>query len=407
MTNSAAGIPLLHAWDMGGNWGHMVRLLDLRQSLVDAGFKVYSAVNRVAEYGQVLAENGITVLQAPVSYSGPLARFPSMAHRYFAHGWGCYSSLLGQVEAWRNLITLTGARLVLADATVPGLIAARTLGVPVVNFSTPYHILPAANPYFYLQQPPDPPSEFSLLEVAAALDHAMRQVFRHYGLVAPGRVTDIFAVEEPGFFCFPELDHYGQRPGQSYWGPFTGSSIGAPADWPDGGGPKVFAYLRLERAGSEQVIRSLAALGWPTVIACPGMTQAVLETLNLLAPSLRIYDRMIDVGQASRMADLVVNHAGMGLTHAALLAGKPLAMLPDGHESEVTAIRVAKMGAGLVLPEPDNPMPDYASVLRDLAASHGMRAAARDFALAHADHTQDDLVRRVAARCRELVDRAE
>ena len=400
-SNASAGIPLLHAWDLGGNWGHVVPFLDLRQSLVDAGFHIYSAVSRVAEYGKMLAKHGVVVLQAPASCSDrPDA--PSLAHRYVALGWGNFSTLLGQVEAWRNLITLTGARLLLADATLPGLIAARTLGVPAVNLSLAYHIPPAARPFFYLYPPSESEVSPSLLEVAAGLDHAMRQVFAYYRMAAPRQFVDLFAIEEPGFFCFPEMDHFGERPSHHYWGPLIGTSVGEVLDWPDVPGPKVFAYLRPRRPESVEAIRALAELGWPTVVACPGTPDSILGTLNPNISSLRMTSCLVDIGHAARVADLAVNHAGAGLTNAFLLAGKPLAMLPDGLESKLIADRVVAMGAGVILSESGPGSPSYTATLRSLAESKTASAAARHFAVAHADHRQDDLTRKVAARCREL-----
>jgi UDP:flavonoid glycosyltransferase YjiC (YdhE family) len=107
----------------------------------------------------------------------------------------------------------------------------------------------------------------------------------------------------------------------------------------------------------------------------------------------------VSLPQALAECEFVVGHAGEGLVAQALLAGRPLLMLPHAAESFLMARRVAQLGAGInamVEPRPRN----WDAMLKALLEEQSYRAAAADFARRHADFSP----RRQAE---ELADRFE
>lgn len=53
---------------------------------------------------------------------------------------------------------------------------------------------------------------------------------------------------------FPELDHYGERSDVEYIGPLLGRPAAARVEWPEGTGPKTFAYVRPHTNGVENIL---------------------------------------------------------------------------------------------------------------------------------------------------------
>jgi UDP:flavonoid glycosyltransferase YjiC (YdhE family) len=90
--------------------------MPLARELRQAGHEVHWAVTQPAAVGDFLAKDGFTWLAAPstaeASRPGPPLTYADILLRY---GYAESKALLGLVGAWRELMRLTGARLVLAD----------------------------------------------------------------------------------------------------------------------------------------------------------------------------------------------------------------------------------------------------------------------------------------------------
>lgn len=394
-------VPLLFAWDLGANRGHVTQLLDLKPALLAAGFSIHAAVNRVRDFGQQLADEGVTVLQSPSSEPPPGPRLTplSLAHIFHNRGYADPDQMTGMVEAWRTLMQLTKARLILADGAPPALIAARTLGLPVANLSTPFHV-PPSTPSFL----PFSGVGGAALDLEQALDACLPAVFSRYDLPAPARFVDLFNTEDAGFFCLPELDAYGVRPGQNYRGPLFGAKQGKSFSWPQAGqdAPQVFAYLPAKGPAPRAVLATLARLKWPVVGCCPGFSkEADWRHLVQTSPTLSLHEDFLDIHQAGAEANLALGNASLAFTHAMLLAGKPLLLMPNDSEKHLIAQRVVAMGAGLI-PSMQNG-DGYVGALNALTDNAEYANAARAFASNYAAHDMGVLAQQFAEHCRTLL----
>lgn len=92
----------------------------------------------------------------------------------------------------------------------------------------------------------------------------------------------------------------------------------------------------------------------------------------------------VDLDAALPACDLVVCHAGESTVSQALLAGRPLLLMPQTAESFLTARRVREMGAGINIAELAGPL-DWPAVVGGLLREEGYRRAAQAFAHRHAD----------------------
>ena len=120
----------------------------------------------------------------------------------------------------------------------------------------------------------------------------------------------------------------------------------------------------------------------------PGMTIAVLNPIHL--------SRIIGD------CDLAVCHAGHGTIGAFLLAGVPLLLLPLHVEQALAALRVADLGAGLMV-NTENPPEDYAPVFEALLNEPKFGEQARTFAAKYAEFTQEKQVDDMVARIEEIL----
>jgi UDP:flavonoid glycosyltransferase YjiC (YdhE family) len=92
----------------------------------------------------------------------------------------------------------------------------------------------------------------------------------------------------------------------------------------------------------------------------------------------------VDLAQALPECEVVVCHAGESTVSQALLAGRPLLMMPQSAESFLTARRVREMGAGINIGELARPL-DWPASVRSLLSDERYRQAAQAFAQRHAD----------------------
>ena len=409
-----ADIPLLFAWDLGANWGHVVPLLALQPALEAQGFTIWAAVNDVRQHGARLAEAGIRVLQSPMSGVPSAQRLPtlSLAHIFANRGYTRSDHLIGLVEAWASLMLATRARLVLVDGSPAALMAARLLGLPVVNMSLPFHVPLVDQPFANFPadvvgkgKPPVAEVEQQLDAALLALRHTLqaRAVAGYSVSALPLRFSDLFKVDEQGLFCWPELDPLGARPLQTYWGELTSGTRGQAFQWPAVEGPRIFAYLRPENPMARTLIRALGRLGWPVVLACPGWSAlAEADREGLASDSLMIYEQSLDMQQACAETTFAVGNGGIGFTHAMLAAGRPLALLPTDAEKAMTCARVMAAGAGISLVHA-NEAAAMEHALRQFAANAEYFLRAQALARKHRPSADDDLAARVAQRCRQLV----
>jgi len=99
-------------------------------------------------------------------------------------------------------------------------------------------------------------------------------------------------------------------------------------------------------------------------------------------------------------SDFVICHANHQMTAQALLAGKPLLLLPTQVEQMLIARRVERIGAGVAV-APASAQTDFALPLAILAEGKGHAQSARAFAARYARLDRAAVLAGIADRCEQ------
>lgn len=306
-------------------------------------------------------------------------------------GYADLRALRPLIEAWRERIADAGA--VVANVAPAAHIAARTLGVPSFEVSQGFHVPPPVFPTPALRHWQAAPR--AALEAAdrEVLD-AINAVFTDFNSKPISTLGELFH-GRTALLTYPELDVYPERGPADYFGvPRAGEGSAAPA-WPPGRGPRVFAYVYRYAQHLERLLDALAAADCPTLMLCRDLDPA-LRAKHERGP-LHLAAQPMAVSRLLPAADLVVCHGSHQMTAEALLAGKPLLLLPTHLEQFLITARVVRLGAGLGIAL-DTAEPDFKAALAELQEP-GYRQKAEDFARRYAGHDPDAALNSIVARC--------
>ncbi|MEZ5637894.1 MAG: glycosyltransferase [Burkholderiaceae bacterium] len=390
----------LFAWELGGDYGHLARLLPVALELRARGHEVVFAVRDLMGAEKLLTPHGIRTWQAPlwlrkvtqlpdaITYSELLMRF----------GYLNATALTGICRAWRNLIDLLAPDVVVMDHAPTALLATRGLALARVNFGDGFCIPPHGRPMphfrWWMRE--------NMVRVQDSEQHAVataNQVL--LALDAPtmtgmGELRDCDAT----LMCsFAELDHYPQRDDNDYLGPIFSLGQGADLPWPDAPGPRVFAYLKPEYAGLDNILAALNKSGASALVHVPGAARKTLQTFS--SGSMVVSPDPLDMAAMRGGCDLAICHGGAGTTAAMLLAGKPLMVFPMQMEQTMAAHRLSGLGAAVVLAaEASAQMP---RLLRKALADTALTQAAQAFAQRHQAYDQQATIRSAADRCEAVM----
>ena len=393
---------VLYAWEFGANLGHIGTFLPVARQLRSRGTTVHWVVSQPHQAARLLPQAGFDWLQAPaipelrregwpLNYADILLRF----------GYSNDIDLLGLVVAWRELLRLTDATLVLADHAPTAILAARTLGIPVMLFGSGFFVPPPVHPTPNMR-PWTPVAGERLAANDQQALASINGVLQRYEKPPLDHIAQLFQVAEDSLLSFPELDHYPQRGPARYWGMLP-AAVAADSAWPEASGPRVFAYLRPETPHVEAALQALHALAGCMLIYAPGLPGELMQ--RYAAPHVAFSPVPVDLNKVARQADAALTYASPAATVAFLMAGKPALMIPGHLEQFLFAKRVEEMGAGLIQ-NPERPAHDLPGMLRRVLFEPAFRANAGSFAAKYANFDQNAVITHIVARIEELADAA-
>lgn len=393
---------ILYAWEFGANLGHIGTFLPIAKELRNHGATVHWAVAHPHQAARLLPKAGFDWLQAPTMpeqrREGPPLSYADILLR-FAYADG--DDLLGLVVAWRELLRLTDAKVVLADHSPTAILAARTLDIPVMLFGSGFFAPPRVHPTPNLRSW-SPVSVEHLLAMDQLALQSINAVLEAHGKPGLETVAQLFQVAEDSLLSFPELDHYPARGPARYWGMLP-AAVAADSTWPAAPGPRVFSYLRPETPHLDAALQALHGLQGSVLIYAPGLAADTVQRYT--APHVAFSPVPVDLNKVARQADAGLTYASPAATVAFLMAGKPVLMVPGHLEQFLFARRVEEMGAGLIQ-NPEKTPENLAAMLRQVLADPGFRANARAFAAKYANFDQNAVMTHIVARIEELADAA-
>ena len=391
---------ILYAWEFGANLGHIGTFLPIASTLRERGTTVHWVVTHPHQAARLLPRAGFDWLQAPVmpeqTREQPPANYADILLRF---GYASDTDLLGLVVAWRELLRLSGARLVLADHAPTAILAARTLDIPVMLFGSGFFAPPQANPTPNMRPWAGVPEE--LLRAADRIALAsINAVLDRFGKPHLDFVAQLFRVAEDSLLSFPELDHYPGRGPARYWGMLP-NAVAQEVSWPPAPGPRVFSYLRPETPHLEAALQALRELAGSILIYAPGLSAELVRRYT--SPHLRFLAVPVDLNKVAREANAGLTYGSPAATVSFLMAGKPVLMIPGHLEQFLFARRVEDMGAGL-LQNPEQPPHQLAAMLQQILGDPGFRDNAVAFAAKYANFDQNAVMNHIVARIEELAD---
>ena len=391
---------ILYAWEFGANLGHIGTFLPIARELRERGTTVNWAVTHPHQAARLLPKAGFDWLQAPTMpeqrREGPPLSYADILLRF---GYSDSIDLLGLVVAWRELLRLTGAKVVLADHAPTAILAARTLDIPVMLFGSGFFAPPQVHPTPNMR-PWSPVPADNLLAMDRLALQSINAVLDGYGRPPLDYLAQLFQVAEDSLLSFPELDHYPTRGPARYWGMLP-AAVAADSTWPAVPGPRVFSYLRPETPHLEAALQALHGLAGSVLIYAPGLSAERRQRYT--APHVAFSSVPVDLNKVARQADAGLTYASPAATVAFLMAGKPVLMIPGHLEQFLFAKRVEEMGAGLIQ-NPEQAPHNLTAMLRQVMTDPVFRANAGAFAAKYVNFDQNAVMTHIVARIDELAD---
>jgi len=391
------------AWELGTSFGHISVLLPFARKLRQRGHDVALVARELHNVSGLPAE-GIPVLQAPVwlpqmqGLPEPPLNYSEMLLRY---GYFGADGLAGLVGAWRSLFDLLRSDVIVADHSPTALLASRSMGLATTTLGSGFCLPPRQAPLPNMRPWLNVPRGRLVQSDALVLGN-MNTVLSGYKAQPLNGVGELFATAQNFLCTFAELDHYPQREPAKYSGACFNFEMGQDAEWPDGGGKRVFAYLEPDKRDFAGVLEAIAGLGLRAIVCAPGITEVVRR--KYASPAIHISAKPYRLDKLLAGCDLAIGYAGHAMTAGMLLAGVPLLLLPTQLERFLLATRVASLGAGIAV-NPEAPLPDYRLLLRSLLEKPGYRESARRFANKYAGFSQAEQQENIVARIEEIAAR--
>ena len=381
------------AWELGGHTGHVSTLLPLAQALAVRGHQVRFFLKELAAGADLAGFEGIRREAAP-HWVGPTVHENPLNFGEILHNFGYQDPrALGQlVDAWRE--RLRQSHLVVANVAPAAHIAARTLGIPSLEVSQSFHIPPPVFPAPPLRDWEGAPRERMEAADRRVID-SIGKVLASHGAEPIKAIGELFAGRSL-ILTYPELDIYPERGPAEYFGiPDSGEGALVPP-WPHGAGPRVFGYLYGYYAGLPRLLEALAAFEAPTLMLCRGADASLRNKYD--GSCVLLSAEPMAVSRLLPQCDVVVCHGSHQMTAQALLAGKPVLMIPTQLEQFLITRRVIRYGAGLGI-APDMPDADFSAALRTLVSDPRYSAKARQFAGRYAAHSRKAALDSIIRRC--------
>ena len=395
---------ILMVWEMGAGNGHLDLLRAVAGFLLPFGHDIalVSANPRAAH--RQFHSLGIPVYPAPIRHgsAGRVSMTDSYAQVLLDNGYANARGLSAAVRAWRDGIRRLRPDLMIADFAPTAMLAARLDGVKVAAVGQGYTLPPRRNPLPFLRtwETTPPPARLALIDAAAT--DAMNAALVDLGGRSVSRLTsaaDLFDVRASFLCTFPELDHYPDRGDADYFGPIYEDSIGADAEWPFGGGPRVFAYAHSQHPVFASLLSALRRLGAPTLLYARGLAPGAAREGS--TSSLRVMTDPVRLSDALRTAEAVVCQ-GIGTASAALVAGKPVLLMPEYLEQELTLHRIERQDMGIGIP-PSADADTALGALRFVLGNAVYRARCAAFSAHYRGYTPSLASEAVANECHTLV----
>lgn len=393
---------VVFASELDGGRGQVTAFIPVALRLREQGHQTVFAVRNLPRDGSVLEQHAFAIVQAPIWLHASTGGRPpaSYADLLLASGFGDAAGLTGLVRGWRDLFELLSPDLVLIDHAPAALLAARSFQLRRALFGAGFYSPPRTQPMPSFSTSAPSSSRRPGDSEAAVVDVA-NQVLGALGAPPLARLADLLDVDEDFVCTFPELDPYPDASRARRWGPLLDDDSEAPEpEWPRGRGSRVLVCLDPTYHDLRRALEELQKLPHRLLVNLPGVGHDLLSPYR--TANVQFCLGLAPPEGAVRGCDLVVCHGHHGMVAAALLAGRPLLLLPLDAEQTTTAWRVVKYGVARAV-NPGSKNASYKRLINEMLESGAFADAARGFASRYAGFAGHAVAEAVARRCEELL----
>lgn len=335
---------ILLAAEIGDGHRQADRFLPLARALAAAGRAVTVAMPPDMAARSRIAAAGIAVVDAPAWRGDTPPGFIAScwADLLLTHGYATPTTIEDLLSGWTAALRAMSPVLVVADFAPSAMLAARVAGIAVAPMGDGYTLPPGGMPMPFMRPWAALPTE-PLAETEGRVVASLNPVLLDLGAEPVDCVADLLA-RAGSFLCtFPELDHYDQRADAEYRGEIPPEGEGVAPEWPAGTAERFFVVADGRHRPLPPLLAALVRLGLPALVQAKGISQAEADALR--RPGVHVVIEPVDRTAALAQCDVVVCQDN-AMAAPALLAGRPLLMIPGPVEQMMTLHRVARQGLG-------------------------------------------------------------
>ncbi len=384
---------ILLAWELGGNYGHLSKLLCVARQLRQRGHQVFFVVKNLINAGQLLDAERFYYVQAPrAAIRKKYFRRPvSFADILAGAGFGSFQVLDGLVRAWQELFRNIQPDVIFIQYAPVAQFAARLSNLPCLSVNTGFESPPDVAPFpcfrTHLKTTRD-----DLLTKESEIFNNVKMILSRQGHCSCSRLQEILKSDLDLLATLPDLDHYPQRRNGRYIGPITMQDYGCTILWRERKVPRIFVYLRpFPNIG--ELLDILAGSGADVIAHIPAIDNKI--SVNYANTSVRITTSMVKLSGILAEMDLAITHAGHETACAILLAGVPLMMIPTTIEQWLMSRRIEYLGCGFGMGRKSGSEIFTAALEKFLVDGSPYRGSAQKVAAKYATHNTERVIARI------------
>jgi UDP:flavonoid glycosyltransferase YjiC (YdhE family) len=345
----------LFGWEFGSGLGHVSPISEFARRLTSRGHEVQAIT--CDPYASYKAFGDFSIpcysLPKPLKPSKKIKAL-TMASVLYNVGYHSSAALAVNLAAWRALIRALSPDVMIVNYAPSGILGARSLNVPVLQFGTGFEVPPLEVPIPGLSLNGKLPED-KVRTLENGVTGKINRALKRLGMPGIQHLKDAFTADRNLLVTLPELDHYRERKGGEYIGPLISIPFDTPPDWPPGakGSKRVFCYLKAKHEGTKNMLEALSKANASALAYVSGLRAS--DSSSYASDTLHFSAQPVNLQRACKEADVVVCHAGHGTIAAAILNGARLLLLPESRKGEqwINAKNVLRLRAGLLIGRDD------------------------------------------------------
>ncbi len=386
----------LLVWELGDNFGHVAKLVNLCKVLEQRGIDVFVAAQNLTGVAPLVKDTSFTLLQAPYARVRPIQEVGfqvlTYADELLPCGYQRPEELAVLIRAWDGLFDLIKPDILIANSAPTALLAARERDVIKIAMGIGYEVPALSTPM--------PPLRFWDKANANVLEQHENRVVEtiNAALHMLGRspivaLQDMLHTDLNYLTTFPEIDHYPMRQDGIYVGPFYVADKGADIDWSprQGGRKRIFAYLS-HGAHLNAAIQAIRSLPHDIIMVARRLSDEQVKAIN--APNLRVLNTAIKIDRLVDGADLCITHGGTSTLVQFLNNGVPQILIPNHIEQLMVTVRLLECGVGAAVTKQASPA-EIAQLIEQTLGNKTIHAKAREWAEKYGQYCMEDGLNRI------------